>query len=91
MADAIAILDETDAFAGPSAYDLTALARTFTATPRPVWIHDTHDRCLYVNGAAQRINGHAMAALRHEIVDHRNQTIGRLTIGEPSASLRLHR
>jgi hypothetical protein len=82
MADAIATLHDTDALTRPSGYDLAALARTFTAIPLPVWIHDVFDRCLYVNEPAQRLNGEAMCAIRHEIVDHRNQTIGRLTIGE---------
>ena len=88
--DAIATLDDIDSLAGPSPYDLAALARTFTAIPHPVWVHDRYDRCLYVNESARRLNGRGMTALRHEIVDHRNQTVGRLTIGQQTPPIRLH-
>lgn len=88
MADAIAILDERDAPAGPSPYDLAALARTFAAVAQPVWVHDLRDRCLYLNASARRLNGHKMTAIRHDIVDHENQTVGRLTIAEQALTSR---
>ena len=91
MADAIATHEETNSLADPSPYDLAALARTFAATPQPVWVHDRFDRCLYVNKSARRLNGHNMMAVRHEIVDHRNQMVGRLTIGEQAFLIPFHR
>jgi len=90
MADAVATFEATNSYIGPSTDDLDALARTFATMPQPVWVHDRFDRCLYVNPSARRLNGHNMMAIRHEIVDHRNQTVGRLTIGEQALPIPFH-
>ena len=80
MADAVATYIRTETTASFAAEHLASLARTFDGVDHPVWIHDSDERCLYINAAARRLDRTTDTALRHEIVDHADRVVGRLTV-----------
>jgi hypothetical protein len=82
MADAVAVLEETQAPVQPLRAHIVSLARTFEKVPLPVWIHDFADRCLYINESARRLDGQNLTATRHVIYDAENSPLGRLTIAD---------
>jgi hypothetical protein len=56
---------------------LRSLARTYNRVESPVWIHDLHGECIYVNPPAERLDREP-SPLLFDIVDHGGRVIGRL-------------
>ncbi len=57
---------------------LASLARTYGGVPRPVWIRDSADRCVYQNPSAARTSLSTKGAVSFDILDHRGRIVGTL-------------